>query len=145
MKKILSIFAISALIFSCKSNNDVNQAKQETLDSLKNAEIAKQAVIDSMNRVKARAVANEKAKTVRYEYLNEGTGGSSYEGDNTPATTERKGMSRTAKGALIGAGVGAVTGAVVSKKKGKGALIGGLIGAGAGAVVGNATDKKKKQ
>lgn len=46
------------------------------------------------------------------------------------------------KSALIGAGVGAVTGAVVSKKRAKGAVIGGAIGAGAGYLYGKHRDKK---
>jgi YMGG-like Gly-zipper len=48
------------------------------------------------------------------------------------------------KGAVIGAGVGAATGAIVSKKKGEGAIIGGLVGAGVGAGTGAIIDDKKK-
>lgn len=56
---------------------------------------------------------------------------------------EKKGWSKTAKGAVIGAAVGAGTGAVVNKKnRTKGAVVGGLIGAGTGAVVGHELDKK---
>jgi hypothetical protein len=54
----------------------------------------------------------------------------------------KKGWSRKAKGAAIGAGVGAVTGAAVSHKKGKGAVVGGAIGAGAGYLYGRHKDKK---
>jgi hypothetical protein len=43
---------------------------------------------------------------------------------------------------VIGAGAGAVTGAIISKKKGKGAVIGGLIGAGGGYIIGRKEDKK---
>ena len=45
------------------------------------------------------------------------------------------------KSTLIGAGVGGVTGAAVSKKRGKGALIGGAVGAGAGYLYGKHRDK----
>lgn len=45
------------------------------------------------------------------------------------------------KSALIGAGVGAVTGAAVSKKRAKGAVIGGAVGAGAGYLYGRHRDK----
>jgi len=52
--------------------------------------------------------------------------------------------SRTGKNALIGAGAGAVTGAVVSKKhRAKGAVIGGAIGAAGGYAWGKHKDKKK--
>lgn len=59
-------------------------------------------------------------------------------------TKTRKGMSKRAKGALIGGGAGAVGGALIGKSVG-GALIGGALGAGAGYVVGNETDKNKSR
>lgn len=58
-------------------------------------------------------------------------------------TAQKKGWSKTAKGAVIGGVVGAGTGAVVNKKnRAAGAVIGGVIGAGTGAVIGNEMDKK---
>lgn len=45
------------------------------------------------------------------------------------------------KNALVGAGVGAATGAVVSHKHVKGAVIGGAVGAGAGYLWGKHRDK----
>ncbi len=74
--------------------------------------------------------------------------------DPAPATTpvatapveqKKKGWSSAAKGAVIGAGAGAVTGAIVSKKKGTGAIIGGVLGAGGGYAVGKIIDSKKKK
>lgn len=59
------------------------------------------------------------------------------------AIPEKKGWSKTAKGAVIGGVVGAGTGAIVNKKnRVAGAVIGGVVGAGAGAVIGNEMDKK---
>ena len=55
---------------------------------------------------------------------------------------EKTGWSNKAKGAAIGAGAGAITGAAVSNKKGKGAVIGGAVGAGAGYLIGRHKDKK---
>ena len=58
-------------------------------------------------------------------------------------TTEKKGWSKAAKGAVIGAGSGAAIGAVVNKKnRAIGAVIGGIIGGGGGYVVGRTMDKK---
>ena len=62
----------------------------------------------------------------------------------TTITAQRKGMSSTAKGALIGAGVGAATGAIISKKKVQGAIIGGVAGAGVAAGTGAIIDGSKK-
>jgi len=59
-------------------------------------------------------------------------------------TKTRRGMSKRAKGALIGGGAGAVGGAIIGHGV-KGALIGGALGAGAGYVVGNETDKGKSR
>ena len=67
-------------------------------------------------------------------------------GNNSTAatgSTQKKGWSKTAKGAVIGGVVGAGTGAVINKKnRAAGAVIGGVIGAGTGAVIGNKMDKK---
>ena len=64
-------------------------------------------------------------------------------GDSSSGTTQKKGWSKTAKGAVVGGVVGATTGAVINKKnRAAGAVIGGVIGAGTGAVIGNEMDKK---
>lgn len=58
-------------------------------------------------------------------------------------TTQKKGWSKTAKGAVIGGVTGAAGGAIINKKnRAAGAVIGGVIGAGTGAVIGNEMDKK---
>ena len=54
----------------------------------------------------------------------------------------KTGWSKKKKGAVIGAGAGAATGAIVSKKRAKGAVIGGAVGAGAGYLYGRHKDKK---
>ena len=54
----------------------------------------------------------------------------------------KKGWSHKKKYAVVGAGAGAVTGAAVSKKRAKGAIIGGAAGAGAGYILGRHKDKK---
>ena len=59
-----------------------------------------------------------------------------------PEPAKKKGWSKAAKGTVIGAGSGALVGAVVSKKKGTGAVVGGAIGAGTGYIIGRADDKK---
>jgi hypothetical protein len=43
---------------------------------------------------------------------------------------------------VIGGVGGAVAGAVISKKKGKGAIIGGVVGAAGGYILGRSKDKK---
>ncbi|GEO11447.1 YMGG-like glycine zipper-containing protein [Segetibacter aerophilus] len=76
-----------------------------------------------------------------------GTGTESSTGTTTttPTVAKKKGWSNSAKGAVIGAGTGAVAGAIIGKNKVKGAVIGGLAGAGGGFIVGKILDKKAEK
>lgn len=58
-----------------------------------------------------------------------------------PEKKEKEGWSNSTKGAVIGGVGGAVTGAILSKKKVKGAIIGGVIGAAGGYILGRKKDK----
>ena len=137
--KNVCVFLFSLLLVSCQFQNkaEIEKAKQASIDSMKTA-IEQQRVVDSMEtelaRVNEEKEAVENSKTV---VVNNNT-------TTTQAAPKRKGWSNTAKGAVIGAGVGAATGAIVSKKKGTGAIIGGLAGAGVGAGAGAIIDGNKK-
>lgn len=62
------------------------------------------------------------------------------------AQKQKKKMSNTTKGILIGAGAGLVTGAAVNKDdRAKGAVIGGIIGAAAGGAAGTIIDRRKQK
>ena len=139
MKNVVMIIAAAGVLSlsACKNTDkqgviadDVHQA---TIDSMKQV-AEKQRIIDSM-RIVNEITLREKEKEVVVVH------------DQAPAAAapQRKKWSGAAKGAVIGAGVGAVTGAVISKKKGEGAVIGGLAGAGVGAGVGAVLDDKKKK
>jgi hypothetical protein len=170
MKRIIAILAIATVVgTSCNTSADKERdaalrAQQYTIDSIK-SEMARKYIIDSMNAVAA-VKAEEKAaatrstarrsSTVRRSsaqgytgYSNNGStvyqpATSTQPINETPAETKKKGWSAKAKGAVIGAGAGAITGAAVSKdQKGKGAIIGGILGAGAGLGVGAIIDKKQ--
>lgn len=131
--KTICIMLMSIVLFSCQNQGklDVQKAKQASIDSMKVA-IEKQKVIDSM---KVEMAQIEKRKVVVVNHTT---------GTNTQ-TAKRKKWSGAAKGAVIGAGVGAITGAIVDKKKGEGAIIGGLAGAGVGAGTGAIIDDSKKK
>lgn len=92
------------------------------------------AVIFTLSAVETNFV---QAQTVKKTY---------YKGNKkyvTKAKT-RHGMSKRAKGAIIGGGAGALGGALIGHGV-KGALVGGALGAGAGYVIGNETDKGKSR
>jgi YMGG-like Gly-zipper len=62
---------------------------------------------------------------------------------NDAEPVKKKGWSKAAKGAVIGAGSGAAIGAVINKKnRAIGAVIGGIIGGGGGYALGRTMDKK---
>jgi hypothetical protein len=139
MKSMIMIMAtIGALSLSSCKNTDkqgtiADETRQATIDSMQQV-AEKQRIIDSMNIEKEKALqAKEKEVIVVNQQA------------PAAATPQRKKWSGAAKGAVIGAGVGAVTGAIVSKKKGEGAIIGGLAGAGVGAGTGAIIDDKKKK
>lgn len=71
-----------------------------------------------------------------------GTGTGTGTVDNTTTMPEEKneGVSKAAKGAVIGGVAGAAAGAIITKK-GKGAVIGGVIGAAGGYILGRKKDK----
>ena len=63
--------------------------------------------------------------------------------NSAKTTTQKKGWSKAAKATAIGAGTGAVLGAVINKKnRAVGAVIGGVLGGGGGYVIGRGMDKK---
>lgn len=145
MKKLALVLAVALVGISCK--NTANEAgvagdpQQMTIDSLKmemekqKAELAKQKTIDSMN-----AIADARARNNRPVIVNNTPAAA------TPQAQQRKGWSGAAKGAVIGAGAGAIGGAIINKKdRGTGAVIGGLAGAGLGAGTGAIIDSEKKK
>src|SRR5260221_13344311 len=126
MKKIMLFIIIAALLTACasKSNKteDLQMVRQMTIDSV-NAANVKQQTIDSMNRVNGKHVEKSTQNSTPTTTTT----------TTTTTTKKKKGWSSTAKGAVIGAGVGAIAGAVIDKKHpGQGAVIGGVLGAGAG-------------
>ena len=144
--------SILSLMYACKpnTNNDAAQMammKQSVIDSVnRQMTIAQQQkTIDSLEVV-AKKPTKKPAKTAKTVVVERTTTSSEPAPMVGSVSKSKKGMSGAAKGALIGAGVGAVTGAMGSKKnKGKGAIIGGILGGGAGAGVGVLIDKKNKE
>lgn len=149
---MLIIFAMAAGVVSCKSKT------AESLDGQKEMVVTYPSydnsyLTDQGDMGKATAVTNNVPKTYgtsssgtnttkKTVSSNTGSATNTSTASTTTTTTKKKGWSNRAKGTVIGAGSGAIIGAVVSKKKGAGAVIGGLIGAGAGYVIGNEKDRK---
>jgi hypothetical protein len=138
MKGAILLAGILAVTVSC---NRKQKALEQEMTQMK-VEMQQQRTQDSLKAVyeeeKVAAVAAASARSKVYNRTSTNTAA-------TPEEAKKKGMSTPLKGALIGAGAGALTGAAVSKKKGKGALIGAAVGAGAGAGTGVIIDKQKEK
>ena len=142
MKQLISIVTIALIVTACNSN-----AKKET-EALKMQQVA---TIDSLNMVVAKQKIIDSMKAVKVAHVRSNAKVSGYDAASaeTPATStpvaKRKGWTGAEKGVLIGAGTGAIAGAIIDKKHGEGAIIGGLLGAGIGAGTGAIIDKNKRK
>lgn len=152
MKKMLLIFTVVVMFTACKSNT--NEPVNKNMVLVDTTGLSKSNVLTDVGNNKY--VINDKVvntgttekpavpkKTVsNNDYV---SGGSSASSSNAAAATpvkEDKGWSHAAKGTAVGAGTGAIFGAIVNKEhRGQGALIGSVIGAGAGYLIGRKTDK----
>ena len=166
MKKILSIFTIAVVFTACKSKTDSALSTSKNMVLVDTTGLYKSNVLTDVGNnkyvindkgaikpvtnksvpVKPVASSPQKNTTVNNSKSVNSGGGSE---TNAPATTAKapvkqdKGWSDAAKGTAIGAGSGAVLGAVIAKNdRGKGAVIGSVIGAGAGYIIGRSRDKK---
>ncbi|GAB4093576.1 putative periplasmic lipoprotein [Flaviaesturariibacter terrae] len=162
MKKIFPALCALMTLAACNSNPTAKTGTTDTTglaayqqQGLQN--IALRAELDSTEKAKSAVPA---AQQVRYvtQHRTSSTSSSSRGGatgttsssgstgsnsGTAAAPAKKKGISKTAKGAIIGGVAGAAGGALINKKnRGVGAVVGGLIGAGAGAVIGSTQDRK---
>jgi hypothetical protein len=114
------------------------QARYE--DSLKNVGAAREREISQTKTTYAATRPRTAYRSSGYKSSNAASG---YASTAYPAAKKKSHAARN--GALIGAGAGAITGALVSKKKGVGALIGGVAGGAAGYGVGKIIQNKKEK
>ncbi len=166
MKNIAIALLASIGFVACqqKPATENNQAsielvKKAVIDSMKMQEqlqAVKQSVIDSMQKQEVKpekkAVAFPSATQKNSLSHHQGAVASAKTADEKTTETDtkktvvtKKKKKSVVKGAVIGAGVGAVAGAIINhNNRGAGAVIGGVIGAGAGAATGAIIDKKSK-
>jgi YMGG-like Gly-zipper len=150
-KKIL-ILPAALLAFACGGdkkvddalNSDLSTAAQATpytpLDSINAAERAR----TTSGATALRSTSTAPRTTVRRTTTRSSSSGSSGSSQVSSAPAPQQVVKHTKRDAAIGAGAGAVIGAVTSRNKVKGAIIGGAAGAILGGVIGNNVDKTKK-
>lgn len=150
MKKILLVMITGIMLSACTNN-----AKEEALIKQKAIVAIKDSLrLDSFKKAEAKVKEEEnerlaKAKEaeaaplpVRHHSAGSERTVSTSNNGGTVAPAKKKGWSQAAKGAVIGAGAGALGGVIIDKKKGRGAIIGGVVGAGTGYIIGRGQDRK---
>lgn len=160
MKKTFYILAVVAVFAACNRKSDL-EAKKEIISlsdstfynsnyltdtgAVSNTEdFTGGAVVSGKATVPARAAASSpRRRSSNGSYSNSnstGNNSNSGTGTSTSTTAPKKGISKAAKGAIIGGVGGAVAGAVIGKNA-KGAVIGGVVGAAGGYIIGRKKDR----
>jgi YMGG-like Gly-zipper len=164
MFKKLLILPAAALAFACSKGDN----KQTAADSALNSDLSTAAAsrpytpLDSITAAERAGVATSTAPTAlrstsaprtvtraparRTTTRRSSSSGGTYSSApvySAPAPAPVV-VKHTKRDAAIGAGAGAVIGAVTSRNKVKGAIIGGAAGAILGGIIGNNVDKTKK-
>ena len=159
MKKIILGLAITALFTNCRNNQSTQDKTNVVLLQDTTVRYNNSMLTDKNNNIHGATIgaAVEKRSTVTPNKTNADPGTRSISNTSSknngsgavataPAPAKKKGMSHRARGAIVGAGAGAITGAIVNKNNhAVGALIGGAVGAASGYIIGNEVDKKKSK
>jgi hypothetical protein len=160
MKKILLSLAVAGLFTACKNKTEETNRNMVPLtesyknnmlsDTAKNTQALnhpKDSIVTTTTVTVTKTPVNEatavKNKKTAAPVASKSSNATLPSTASVPASTvsKKKGWSKAAKGTAIGAGAGAVTGAIIGKNV-KGAVIGGAVGAAGGYIIGRAQDKK---
>jgi hypothetical protein len=153
MKKIILLVAVVSVFAACKNSPNLpvynkNLVLVDTTGLSKSNAVTDAA---SGNNIVIPANANSNvvvpATTTTTTQRSRSSSHAIYPANGTTTTTRTaprrdRGWSSAAKGTAVGAGTGAIVGALVSRNKGKGAIIGALIGGGGGYIYGRSRDRR---
>ncbi|HET7118723.1 MAG TPA: glycine zipper domain-containing protein [Hanamia sp.] len=147
LKKLFIALSFVAGLTACNNKSsdkrDIHLLNDST--AYHNSSSTDTATRTKVNEIRNNTSNNKKASAVGTD--NSGASGnestvSKNEASSSTKATQKKGWSKGAQGAVIGGAVGAVGGAIISKKKGVGAAVGGAVGAAGGYIIGHEKDKK---
>lgn len=163
MKRILAIFSLAAVMVACNSDQEriaaENAKLQKYQDSLRlaadtaglaefqawkaeNELMMEDEQLNNTPPVVARSTQRSAARTSSARRTSSGTRSSGAVA-SSGTSTQKKGWSKAAKGAVIGGVAGGAAGAIINKKnRAAGGVIGAVLGAGGGYVIGRQMDKK---
>jgi hypothetical protein len=142
MKSLILALAFATALASCNSNKEIKaDALKQVKDSLRLDSFKRAETLELENaKEKERILASQSTRNTKSSSRRTYVKGESESYTNTAPA--KKGWSKAAKGAAIGAGAGAVTGIIVDKKDGRGAAVGAVVGAGTGYIIGRSKDKQ---
>lgn len=143
------VVAVAVAVTACNSNANNKNGSANTYTFKDSVKIIRDSLrLDSFERAenarKDEEVRKQEIAAAKAEARASASRPQNVTVVNQQATepAKKKGWSAAAKGAVIGAGAGAVTGILIDKKDGRGAAIGGAVGAGTGYLIGRDKDKK---
>ena len=144
MKSLLLVILISLGFLACNRKKSVTRDIQLLSDSSAynnnmSTDSAKLSEASSHQHGNSASSSNSGSNA---SSSNSGTNSGSGTSTSATQSTDKKGWSKAAQGAVIGGATGAVGGAIISKKKGTGAAIGAAVGAAGGYIIGREKDKK---
>lgn len=167
MKNILILGAASVMMLTACKKDDANsqtsleqekmeyQARQLDIERQKLAiekeKIAFERAKDSIAKVEEaneRSVARSssapaKERVIERTVYRDAPAQQTASNEGVYQEPQRRGMSKAAKGTIIGTVGGAAAGAIISKKnRGAGAVVGGIVGGATGYTIGRAQDRK---
>lgn len=156
IKTSLFIFTLLIAFAACNSNDNKPsdsrniQLLSDTSAYHNNSASSDSAKMNQANIIRGGNIHHENASGTQSSVANDHNSSSSSNSGNvsnngssgSTQAAQKKGWSKAAQGAVIGGAVGAVGGAIISKKKGTGAAIGAVAGAAGGYIIGRDKDKK---
>lgn len=169
MKKILGIVTIATFMVACNQTPkvDVQSANTTLPDTTGLAAFQAwraQSELQNMNAMMGQnATTPTNTKIIERHYYNNaprssarstsrssgtrsrsyGSGSGTRSGGGSTASTQKRGWSKAAKGAVIGGVAGGAAGAIINKRnRVAGGVIGAVVGAGGGYVIGRGMDKR---
>ena len=146
MKKALNILITAFVLTACHNRSNLETDKNMLMSDT--SKMYNSSILTDTGSVIQAAPLNNSGEAylpvsnTSPVYANRNTGSGRTHTTST-RYVRRRGWSHAAKDATIGGVGGAITGALVSRHHGNGALIGGLLGAGGGYLIGHGKDKRE--
>lgn len=141
---IIALATVSTAMIACKDGQyKTAQMQDATTNEFAVSRTVGYSALNASSLDKPTVVYVEQPTKTKTVVVKQPVTEKTYVSTSSQPAKQKKGWSKAAKGAVIGAGTGAVLGAVISKdNRARNAAIGAVLGAGGGYVIGRDLDKK---